>query len=111
MFLTISDSTDVGVAMQSSAGPDPSDFRASVQNFGASNSTAPVQSSLDTSDSKVPVQSSLIESSVGRTGQTVVTDKEIAEQLQLEAREAQLAQDEHLAEQLQLKENSYRIPR
>lgn len=76
VFLSVSESTDVGVELLSSAGQSVSDDLNVVQYLPSS-----------------------------------TTDQEIAQQLEQEAKEFQLAQDAHLAEQLQLKENSYRIPR
>ncbi len=85
VFLSVSDSTDVGVEVQSAS------------------------SSVDNSIGHSA--SGSMDRGAGWDERTVVTDKELAEQLQLEARQYLLAQDAHLAEQLQLRENSYRVPR
>ena len=89
VFLSVSDSTDMGVEVES-------------QRLLSGSSV--VQSASGDINRSV-----LMQSSAGKNVNTM--DRKLAEQLELEAREFQLAQDAHLAEQLQLKENSYRIPR
>lgn len=60
----------------------------------------------DSTHAGVEVESLMPSGSVG-----LVSDAELAQQLQQESLQSQLYQDAQLAEQLQLKENSYMNPR
>lgn len=79
VFLSVSDSADVGVELQT-----------------------PFNKGVEHSGKGQELQSQGVE---------LGNDSKFAEQLQLEAVESQVVQDAHLAQQLQLKENSYRTPR
>lgn len=89
VFLSVTDSSDIGVELHSAV------------NKWAGLQTLSEGAKLETATNQAALSESAYDAN----------DLGLAEQLQVEAIEYQVNQDAHLAEQLQLKENSYMTPR